>query len=165
MELIGYIVGGINLVVTIIITIYHRINSKYIEAKNSVKDEVRDAYSEFGKFRISESQESGTLDLIINRIKKLHYSSICDLIKMSRAYSFLNKTTIFAFFFFIIVVISILIGKTNVNIQNQMLKSILIMWVPIIMFVLNFIILMVMLKIESYLTNVTDRYTSGDYGL
>ncbi len=163
MEIVGYILGGLNAIFVIIVAINRKIDDILLEARSMIKEEFKLAYHEFANTSAAGATNLERLDMSVNRLKRLHCASISDLLKIKSIEWCCNHIISFAIIAIIIITISISVGHFAIDESNNTLQILLIIVIPFILFVVNLVILGTILKNEGYLKRVIDRYKKLEY--
>jgi hypothetical protein len=163
MEVVGYIIGGINLVVGIIITILRSIDDQWLNAESAMLEEYSLAYTEFGNIVSSEVTESEKLSRCVARLKRLHHASQGDFVKLNLMGWLLRVTLPLIIISIIVALISLLVGLFAVTPDHYSLKFSLIIIIPFIALVLELVVLLLIIRFERYLKRATLRYKNLDY--
>lgn len=169
MEIVGYIIGGLHLIVGIIITVGRSLDDLLSTAKEKIQLELVSAYKEFSNVSSSEiivgggGDVLGILESVSNRLMRIHYASNFDVVKIQRIEWFGNKLLPIIIISMALVVCSILAGMLLIDKNDTYYKIILIIYFPISLFLIELLILYILLKSEKFLKKLSTRYVSRQY--
>jgi len=162
LEVVGYIIGAMTLIAGVFINLVRRVDSTLLRAIGTIKDEFEFAYREFGTVT-GEGRESERLKTCTRRMRRLHYSSLWDLLKLKIIEWILGKTILLVICIIVFVAISLVLGHTIFSENQLVLRFIFLVGIPFILFVVEVVFVGWVLKREGYLKRVIDRYEKQEY--
>lgn len=162
MEVIGYIIGALNLALGIIIAIIRNNYGNIILAKDQIKEQFYLTYMELSNNLGSSSIDDDSLKYSAVRLKKLHFSSVTDIHLINIIDFFINKLIFILLIFIVLVIISLVTGKIFLSNDNH-LQLIFFIIIPVTFFIIEISILMLLLLIEKYLLNTCNKYRNLEY--
>lgn len=175
MEILGLVLGSLNVVISAIVAIITKVNDRSADASTAIKKEVRCVYIQLGNTAaaaIADTElETGGIpdpnfqgvEEAAKQIERLHCRSVLDLIKLNRIEWVSRRAITFVIFFIAIVIISIVIGLF-VDKENQFaLKVVFIIGIPIVFLICNLIFLGWIVNQMSYLKKVINEYENSEY--
>ncbi|MFX0136641.1 MAG: hypothetical protein ACFFDN_23585 [Candidatus Hodarchaeota archaeon] len=161
MEIVGYILGGINVFIGIIIAIIRSIDDLLLESKNNIKNEINSSYTEFGNITSGETVEMGRFESSIDRLKRLHYSISKDVPFINTMEWFLSKTVTFVVIIIVLALLSLILG--TFVFKDHKYKEIFTIYIPFILFLVQLISLTSIIHFERYLKRLNIRYRNLEY--
>jgi len=160
---VGYVIAGLTLFVGIFITLFRRVDDTLLKARSTIKQEFILAYREFGDTAAAEGTDSARLDMCVKRLRCLHYSSLWDFLKLKAIEWVLGLTVKLIICVIILVALSIVIGIFVLNENQSKLRFVFVIGIPFILFIGEMAFLGWILKRESYLNRVINRYKNLEY--
>ena len=163
MEIFGYIIGAINLILGLIIGIIRKLDDHLLKAKTSIEKEFFYTYKDFSSIVSSQTIDSTKEKMSINRLLNLHYVSIFDISKVNKIEFLMDKLLPFSIIEVVLVIMSLIIGNLLFNETQIYQKFIFIILIPILMLILQFIILYICISCEKYLKRLIKKYQDMGY--
>ena len=163
MEIIGYILTFVTLAVGVIIAIIRTVHADLISARAVIERQYIVAYKEFAQAALRHiTYEEGTQPYVA-RLKNLHCQSICDLPRLKRIEYFLNVTLVIVFCVVVGAIGSLIAGKLFLDEQHLIGRGVLLVGVPCLLMLSEFILLCAIVRIERYVKKVIVTYNNLEY--
>lgn len=175
MEILGFVLGAINVVISAIVVIITKVNDRIADARSAIKKEVCSVYIQFGNavaaaIPDTELETGGIPDpnfqgveKAAKELEKLHCSSVIDLIKLNRIEWVSDRVMRFVASIVVIVIISIAVGIFGLKENQFILKIVSIIGIPVFFFICNFMFLVWIVDKMSYLKKVINKYVHSEY--
>jgi hypothetical protein len=175
MEILGFVLGAINVVISAIVVIITKVNDRLADARSAIIEEVRSVYLQFGNavaaaIPDTELETGGIPDPNFQGVEKaakelerLHCRSVIDLIKLNRIKWVSDRVMRFVASIVVIVIISIAVGIFGVKENQFTLKVVFIIGIPAFFFICNFMFLVWIVEQMSYLKKVINEYEHSEY--
>lgn len=156
MEIVGYILGGINVFIGVIIAIIRNIEDLLLESNDRIKNEIKRSYVEFGNIISGETIESGRLEMSIDRLKNTHYNISKDMPYLNIIEFFYNRIIKFVAIIIALALLSLIFGKFLF--AQSKYKEVFTICIPFVFFLFQLIILILIINFEKYLKRLNNRY-------
>lgn len=175
MEILGFVLGALNVVISAIAVIITKVNDRLADASSAIKREVRSVYLQLGNTAaaaIADTElETGGIpdpnyqgvEKAAKEIERLHCRSVIDLIKLNRIKWVADRVMTFVVFIVVIVIISVAVGIYGAKENQFVLKVVSIIGIPVIFLVCNLALLGWIVNQMSYLKKVINEYENSEY--
>jgi len=163
MEIFGYIIGAINLILGLIIGIQRKLDDHLLEAQSSIKKEFFYSYREFSSMMLSQTLDMEKEKMCVNRLMNLQYASILDVSKLKKIEVLMDRLLPLLIIGVVSVIISIIVGNLLFNETQLSLKLIFIIVIPIVVLIMQFIFLYACIWCEKYLKRLAKKYHDMEY--
>ena len=156
MEIVGYIIGGLNLVVGIVITVLRKADDDLLNAYDAIHNKFESALVQYGQIVLTGTDED--LFSLSKKIKDLVFISHKDTNKMYFIEWLINKMLLLTILILGFVIVSIIISNLAFIPPKSKSHFIFLIIIPIVLLFIQFGNLYVILKIERYLKRIKRNY-------
>lgn len=167
METFGYILGALSLLigfVHVIVGIIRNADILLIDARSAIKDELERAFECFLDMAVSNDRHNrGEVEDCAKKCACLQYRFAHDVFKIEIAKWIFNFGVKLMIMIIIIVGVSIGIGRFVFDKDQESARLVFMVLLPFILFICQTFFLGLVIKVESYLKRVVDRYKRAEY--
>ena len=158
-SLVTFIVNSVVGSIGIVINLTRDIGDHLLNAENTIKSEFENSYDEF-----RENISSSNYRESIRRLKKLHYATHKDIIKLNICEWISKKIPLIIVLLIILTLASVLIGNYAIEAESgKIWKIIFLLVFPAIVFLIEILIIPLILNFENYLKKLKNMYENIEY--
>ncbi len=161
--IVSYIIGGFSLLVGILIMLSRKVDNELLAARETIKGEFLLAYNEFANNINGETIDTRKLENSTRRLKRLHYASHWDLLKLRIIEWLMSKSIILMLFVWISVACFLTIGHFAFDETQIVYKIIFLVALPLLLLGSQAIYLVWLVTIERYLKRIRIAYNNLEY--
>lgn len=158
-ESLSFVVGGINLLFPILITILQKLKDTIDTTEDVLRNEHEDAYREVGKMVFQGSLVDDDLQRSLNRVRRLHCASSVDFVALRVVGAIWKRVIGVSLLVLLAAAASILVG----HLLFEGARNLLVYYIPIGSLAINLFLLFIIFRIDSFLSDTRRRYRNGDY--
>ncbi len=163
MEMFSYIIGGLNFLFVLIVGILSKIDDHFLQVHKTIKDEFFFTYKEFVSTISSQTIDTEKENMIIQRLKDLHYNSVSDISKSEIIGSIVGKVLFLSIILFLLAFISICLGNYLEICNKIILKTLFTIIIPFFILIIQLMLFYLCFSTGKYLKKLYGKYRDMGY--